>query len=118
MGDFKNLEVWKKASSLALDIYELGGSLRGHIDFSLRSQILRSAVSIPSNIVEGSAKRNDKEFVRYPRISLGSASELEHHLIFIKDLGSLPDEDFESLCKRLSEIRKMLNGLIDYLGGL
>jgi four helix bundle protein len=117
MGDFKNLGVWQKSHSLALDIYQLAGSLRGKVDYSLRSQLLRSALSIPSNIVEGSAKRNDKEFVRYLRISLGSTSELEQHLIFIRDLGALSDKDFEGLCRRLSEIRKMLNGLIDRLDG-
>lgn len=116
MGDFKNLEVWRKSHSLALSIYDLSGQLRGKADFSLRSQLLRSAMSIPSNIVEGSAKRNDKEFIRFLRISLGSTSELEHHLIFTKDIGALDDEIFLPLNKRLIEVRKMLNGLIDSLG--
>ncbi len=107
MGDFKNLEVWRKAHSLAPSIHDLSGQLRGNADFSLRSQLRRCAMSIPANIVEGSAKRNDKEFVRFLRISLGSTSELEHHLIFTKDIGAMQDEEFLLLSKRVIEVRKM-----------
>jgi len=69
-------------------------------------------MSIPANIVEGSAKGNDKEFVRFLRISLGSTSELEYHLIAARDCRVVGATDFHALTAQTIEVRKMLHGLI------
>jgi four helix bundle protein len=77
--------------------------------------MLRAAMSIPANIAEGTGKGSDKEFVRFLRIALGSASELEYHLIIARDSSVFSRSDFESLSAQTTEIRKMLHGLVRYL---
>jgi four helix bundle protein len=79
--------------------------------------MLRAAMSIPANIVEGSGHESGKEFVRFLRIASASASELEYHLLIAKDFGILSESDFASLSAQASEVRKMLFGLIRYLAG-
>lgn len=117
MGDFRNLSVWQKSHKIALASHRLAARMRGNSYASLRSQLVRSAMSIATNIVEGSAKRSDKEFARFLKISLGSASELEYHLIVAHDLGAVEDRHFLAFNKRIVEVRKMLSGLIDSLEG-
>ena len=72
----------------------------------------RAAVSIPSNIAEGAAKRSDKEFTQFLHISLGSCMELETQLIISKNLTFATQEDLAKVLGPLNSIGKMLNGLI------
>lgn len=76
MQDFKKLHVWKKAHALSLNAHRIAGQFRGAANASLRSQLTRAAMSIPTNIVEGRAKQSEREFCRFLRISLSSASGL------------------------------------------
>lgn len=69
-------------------------------------------MSVPANIVEGSAKPGDREFARFVKIAIGSLSELEYHLIVAHDLGRIRQIDFESLLDQLTDVRKMLTGLL------
>ena len=62
MSDFKKLEVWKKAHQLALDAHKAALGIRGAHYVSLRSQIIRAAMSIPANIVEGREQASEKDF--------------------------------------------------------
>ena len=86
VADFKKLEVWRKAHALALTAHKAALSIRGSSYGSLRSQIIRAALSIPANIVEGREQNGDKAFARYLRHSLSSASELEYHMIAARDM--------------------------------
>jgi len=70
-------------------------------------------VSIGANLAEGCGRRTNAEMARFVRISMGSASELDHHLLLCKDLGFLQDEDYRRTSKGLVEIRKMLSALLD-----
>lgn len=79
--------------------------------FGLSSQIRRSAVSVPSNIAEGSAKSSEKDFTRYLEISLGSSFELETQLLLAKDLNMLQEDALSGLLNKLHEIQKMIVGL-------
>ena len=72
-------------------------------------------MSVPANIVEGSAKGNDRELVRFLRIALGSTSELEYHLMVARDSRVLVATDFHALTAQTIEVRKMLHGLIRQL---
>jgi four helix bundle protein len=74
--------------------------------------MIRAAMSIPTNIVEGRGQRSDKEFCRFLRISLNSSSELEYHLVVARDIQAITLSDFRSLIDQLVEVRKMLSGLI------
>jgi len=117
MADFKKLKVWQKAHALALGTHEMAGKIRGASNMSLKSQMIRAAMSIDSNIVEGRGKNSDKEFARYLRIALNSASELESHFIMASDLGIIARKDFATKVDQTIEVRKMLHGLIDRIGG-
>jgi len=113
MQDFKKLLVWKKAHALVLNAYRAAGQIRGSLHQSLRSQLVRSAMSIPTNIVEGRAKRSEREFGRFLGYSLSSATELEYHLIVARDLGLMRESDVTSLLTQLIEVRRMLHGLLN-----
>ena len=80
-------------------------------------QICRSASSIAANICEGSGRNSDKELVRYLYISRGSLYETKYHLILAKDLNYINEEELHLLNQKCEHIAKMLNGLINKLGG-
>ena len=111
MADFRKLEVWQKSHELMLDIHEVSSSIRGGEFLSLKSQIVRAAMSIPANIVEGRAQPTDRLFCRYVVQAIGSASELEYHLIAAKDVGVVSEASATPLIKRAIQVRKMLIGL-------
>jgi four helix bundle protein len=79
----------------------------------MTSQLRRAAVSIGANLAEGCGRRTNAEMGRFVRIAMGSASELDHHLLLCKDLGFLHDADYKRISKNLIEIRKMLGALLD-----
>ena len=116
MADFKKLQVWQKAHALAVSTSDIGGTIRAASHTSLRSQMIRSAMSIDANIVEGRGQKSDREFARYLNIAANSANELESHLIMAKDVGALEQKDFLELLESLIEVRKMLHGLINRIG--
>ncbi len=74
-------------------------------------------MSIPANIVEGRRQDSEKEFARFLRIGLNSGCELEYHLIVARDLGVMSEADSESLLREVIEVRKMIHGLLNKLGG-
>ena len=111
MSDYKKLEVWRKAHALALDVHRMATRIRGADNAALRSQLIRSALSIPTNIVEGTGQKSGKEFGRFIGFALNSASELEYHLLVGHDIGLISASDFEPLTSRTVEVRKMLHGL-------
>jgi four helix bundle protein len=115
MSDFKKLRVWQHARSLAFHAHHVAGRIRGSQYGSLRSQMIRAAMSIPANIVEGRSQASEREFIRYLRYALASASELEAHLIMAKDFEVITENDFLSLLSELVDVRKMLHGFLDRL---
>ena len=117
MSDFKKLKVWQKAHALALRTSDIAGKIRGATHSSLRSQMIRSAQSIDANIVEGRGQKTDAEFCRYLRIAVNSSNELESHAIMGYDLGAIRKQEYVSFVEQLVEVRKMLHGLINKLGG-
>ncbi|MCR9292941.1 MAG: four helix bundle protein [bacterium] len=104
---FEDLEVWKRSCQLAVDVY---GMLKTSKEFSLRDQMQRAAVSIPSNIAEGS-ERGGKDFERFLRIAQGSSAELRTQAYIAKKIGVLSHDQFTPLLNELKEISRMLNGL-------
>ena len=112
MQDFRNLQVWKKAHMLVLDVYRQTDDFPKTEIYGLTSQIRRAAASIPENIAEGCGKHGNPDLVRYLQIAMGSASELEYELLLARDLEYLEPNEYESLRTQLVEMRKMLNGLI------
>lgn len=113
INSFKDLSVWQKSMSLAKDVYEITRSLPKSEEYGLSSQIRRSAVSIPSNIAEGSKRGSTKDFCQFLRMAQGSAAELETQLLL---LNSIYDNiRTNELLESLLEVQKMLSVLIKRL---
>jgi four helix bundle protein len=115
VSDFKKLQVWVKAHALSLAVDRITTRIRGSKYSSLRSQIFRAATSIPANIAEGRRQSSEKEFARFLRYALNSASELEYHLILAHDMKVICENDFISLVDQTITVRKMLYGLLKRL---
>jgi len=115
MADFKKLHVWRKSHALALDTFKVCSRMQGFPDSLVRNQLLRSIVSVPANIAEGSAKQSDADFARFLRIALGSLTESEYHLVLASDLRLVPPEDARRLQLQLVDVRKMLSGFVKTL---
>ncbi|MBN1565030.1 MAG: four helix bundle protein, partial [Anaerolineae bacterium] len=83
--------------------------------YGLTSQATRAAVSIPANIAEGCGRETNNELRRFLYIAMGSASELDYHLLLARDLAWLTPEHYEQLSQNLTIVRRMLNALIQKL---
>lgn len=114
MKSHKDLDVWKRSVELVTSIYTITKNYPQNEVYGLTNQIRRAAVSIPSNIAEGAARKNPKEFIQFLYIALGSLSELETQIIISYNLSYLQQIQFNLMEKELSEIRRMLLGLIKY----
>lgn len=110
-----DLEVWKKAIDFVTEIYKITKEFPKEEIYGLTSQIRRAAVSIPSNIAEGSGRKSDKEFIQFLYIALGSVAETETQLIIASKINYL--ENAENIIKETETIRRMLLGLIKHLKG-
>ena len=115
MQDYRKLLVWQKAHQLAIDAYRLPPHLLKPEAWPLRDQILRAAISIASNIAEGSGRGSNPDFVRFLWNSMGSCNELESQLLLGCDLKFIPGELHSTLAEQVVEVRRMLTGLIEKL---
>jgi four helix bundle protein len=115
MQDFKKLRVWQKSHELVLEIYKATRDFPDSERFGVSQQLRDAAVSISSNLAEGSSRRGDLEFRRFPYMAMGSASESECHLLLSRDFGYLERQCYERLRLRVVEVRRMLCRLSDRL---
>lgn len=115
MKDFKELKVWEKAHQLTLAVYKTTRTFPRDELYGLTSQIRRSCVSIAANIAEGCGRRGDAELARFLQIAMGSASELEYHLLLSRDLKLLQSPDDKSLANDVREVKRMLSSFIKKL---
>jgi four helix bundle protein len=111
MSDFRKLDVWRMSHALVLNVHAAVKGIRGADYVSLRSQMLRAAMSIPANVVEGVGQKSAREFGRFVRISINSANELEYHLVVARDFEVLPPDLVTTLMAQTIQVRKMLHGL-------
>jgi four helix bundle protein len=115
MKDFKQLEVWKKSHDLTVAIYKATAVFPKSELYGLTSQIRRASSSIPANIAEGCGRSGDPELARFLQIAMGSASELEYHILLARELGFMDESSFEKLDKETTSIKKMLTSFIQKL---
>jgi four helix bundle protein len=115
MQNFRNLHVWQRSHHLALAIYGLSPRLRQPDAWPLRDQLFRTAISIPSNIAEGAGRGTDPDFRRFLWNALGSCNELDAQLLLGRDLEFVANDAYQRVASELSEVRKMLIGLIQTL---
>jgi four helix bundle protein len=112
MRAFRDLAVWRKAHGVTLETYRSTQSFPKSELYGLTSQIRRAAASVCANIAEGCGRRGKADFARFLQISLGSASELEYHLLLAADLEFLDSVAYKPLADRVVEVKRMLTGLI------
>lgn len=94
---YEKFDAWKASHELALEIYRITDQWPASEKYQLTAQIRRAALSVPTNIAEGAAKRGPREFRRYLDIARGSLSEVSYPLRFSKDRGIIDDEVIRSL---------------------
>jgi four helix bundle protein len=109
MRNYKELEIWRRSMKMVNEVYQQCKLLPNDEKYGLNSQILRSAVSIPSNIAEGCSRSSKKEFARFLEISLGSAFELETQLLIAIEANMLDTEKVKSIISELNDIQRMTN---------
>ena len=112
MGTHEDLDVWKLSMNLVVDIYTLTKSFPSDEKFGLISQLRRAAVSVPSNIAEGAARKSDKENLQFLYIALGSIAEIETQLLISERLGFC---DSGIVLKQTIVVKSKLINFIKYL---
>ena len=112
MATHENLDIWKQSIGFVTNIYLITKEFPADEKYGLVSQMRRSAVSIPSNIAEGAARKSDKEFIYFLYISLGSLTELDTQLIISENLHYFNSSDLRT---ELKEIKLKLIGYIKYI---
>lgn len=108
MHNFKELRIWQDSIDLVEDIYRKTKELPKNEEFGLISQMRRCAVSVSSNITEGSGRESDKAFRRFLGISLSSSFELETQLIIANRIGYFENEVLDHILEKLSKLQKMI----------
>jgi four helix bundle protein len=112
---FRDLVVWQTAMALVAEVYKASDGWPKSEDYALKSQFRRAAVSIPSNIAEGSGRGTNKDFQYFLRIAKGSSRELETQIEIAKMVGYIDSKSSEDLQSRLTSVSKLLNRLIQSL---
>lgn len=107
--NFKELNSWKISFELVKEVYILCKDLPGEEKFGLKSQIQRSAVSIPTNIAEGSGRTTNRDFILFLNYAISSAFELETQLLLVNEIFGL---DVADLILKLQNVQKLIGGLI------
>ncbi len=115
MRNFRQLEVWKKAHELTLDLYRISTNFPSEERFGITSQLRRAAASIGANLAEGCGRDTDSDFKRFVHIARGSAFEVEYHILLAKDLEMISAANNESLNAKINEVKRMLFGLARFL---
>src|SRR5688572_7765678 len=110
--DFHKLKVWDKAHLVTLDVYRATKGFPREELYGLTSQIRRAAASVCANVAEGCGRRGGLEFARFLDIALGSASELEYHLLLAADLQLLDRETHTRLNSAVVQVKRMMAGLL------
>lgn len=111
MNNYRELKVWQKSISVVKKVYKLTSILPKEEIFGITSQIRRAAVSISSNIADGSGRSSNADFNHFLSIAIGSSFELETQLIICCELDYLKNEDLDKLIVDIREIQKMIRGL-------
>jgi four helix bundle protein len=112
--DYKEMEVWKKSGEMVKMIFEITDKKETVKEKVLVQQILRSAISVPSNIAEGIGRQYKKDTIRFLNVSRGSLFETETLLILLSDLKMVNQNECEKLMEKIIEIKKLLHGTINY----
>lgn len=109
---FEELEVWKRSTRMSIDILNCLKECR---DYAFKNQILKSAISVPSNIAEGAERQIKKEFKYFINVAKGSAAELRTQLYIAMETNLIDEEQCREWIEELKQLSAMLHGLIKSL---
>jgi four helix bundle protein len=105
---FEDIVAWQKGIELSKLIYQVSNSTQLSKDFGLRDKMRRASVSVPSNIAGGFERKENKEFIQFMYVSLGSLAELQTQTIICFELNYIDEENKYIIISKVMEIRKML----------
>ena len=108
MSTFRDLLIWQKSMTIVTEIYQLTSLFPKEENFGLTSQIRRSAISIPSNIVEGYGRGSNKEFSRFINIAISSLFEFQTQIEIAKNINYLNEKEFKSIYEETRELEAMI----------
>ena len=109
MHNFRNMQIWKDAMDLAQDVYEIAEKMPSKETYGIISQMTRAAVSVPSNIAEGSGRSN-KDFAHFLSIALGSLFELNTQIILSERIGYIDNIASQRLQGKADKLQMMISG--------
>ena len=109
MRDFREIKVWEKSHLLTLEIYKVTAVFPREEIYGLTSQVRRASASIPANIAEGFGRGGNAELARFLQIAMGSACEVEYHVLLAKDLNLLSKKIYDDLNERIVEVKRCLH---------
>lgn len=115
MRDFQKLKVWDKAHQLTLALYKATAAFPQTERYGLTGQMRRAGVSIAANIAEGCGRSTQGELRHFLNVAMGSASELQYHLLLARDLSLLTKPEHKTLEEQVTEVKRMLTSLIQRL---
>jgi four helix bundle protein len=113
--DYNKIKAWQLADELAIKVYKLTQKFPRDEVFGLTSQMRRAAVSVPANIVEGSARQYQREYLQFLYISMGSLAELGYYIKFSYEIGYLNKEDYDVMDLHYIRTIKTLRALINFI---
>ena len=109
---YKRLDLWNIAMEIVFDIYKMTKDFPSHERYGLVDQLRRAAVSVPSNIAEGSSRNTKKEFTNFLYMAQGSLNEIDTQLEIAKGLQYLATKEFTDIQEKMDRVGKMITGLI------
>lgn len=109
---FKDLEAWKQAHVLAVEVYRLTKKFPREEMFGIVNQMRRAAVSVTSNLAEGFSRQSLKEKIQFYSIAQGSLTELQSQLLISQDVGFLYLKDYDSIEPQTIHTHKLISGLL------
>ena len=117
MKDFKKLIVWQRSMEMVSKVTAVTNALPSEERYTYRDQMIRSSISVPSNIAEGSGRDSARDYHRFLRIALGSSFELETQLLLLEQNNILPPDKLYEALKLNEEVQKMLQSLMKKVKG-
>ena len=111
----KDLDVWKIGIEMVKIIYKITAQFPEDEKYGLTSQLRRAAVSFPSNIAEGAARKSTKEYIQFLYFSQGSMAEIDTQVIIAKELGFIDSKTYKTLDNYFNRLGALLGGLISSL---
>jgi four helix bundle protein len=114
ISSYRDLDVWKQSRLLVKNVYQLSKSFPKEEQFGLTNQLRRAAISVPSNIAEGSGRNHSKDSIQFFFIARGSLYEIETQLIIAFDLEYISDSQLHEVLEHIARCKKLLNGFINY----